>query len=214
MTSINTCTQKRINKELKDFNDEKFASIYQKSANIVRFFNSLNLSTYYINDSENSLKIMISKKNNQKLLLDISVPKCYPFKPYSISDHNLKRKNNFDRSYHKNINWLNDIKSKIYDKNVLSFFFRINYQMEPKFLKLLDKDCFCCNSLTCPHNWNPSLRIDHLLFEYLEMRFIFKYNQPYNYLYLINIYNNLNQMYFDKIPDEIVDKIFNYIIVT
>ena len=49
-----------------------------------------------------------------------------------------------------------------------------------------------------------------MLIQYLEMTFINKYSKPYNYLYIENIYNQLFENYFNKLPNEIIEMIFNY----
>ena len=94
---------------------------------------------------------------------------------------------------------------KLLDKKILLFFFENQYLIESKFLNLDNKSCYCCNSITCPSQWSPSCRIDHVLIEYLEFKFIEKYTSRLQYKYLKNIYNNL----FQQLPDEIIINIIN-----
>lgn len=203
-----SCIEKRLNNEIDDFENQRYYQLFSKSPCIIDFFNSLKLNLYTLdtnNDIEYPLKLIVSQHLKNQIILELNVPKYYPFKPFSISSFNLKKSNNI--SYHKYINNLNDPKQKIYDPKVLEFFFSIQYRTRPKFLSLEYQKCFCCHSLTCSHNWNPSLRINHLLLEYLEMKFICRYNQPYSYLQLTTLYQRLFDFYFGKLPIEILDKI-------
>ena len=207
-----SCIEKRLNKEIDDFEKQRYYQLFYKSPNIINFFDSLKLNLYILDtndDIEYPLKLIVSQHLKNQVVLELDVPKYYPFKPFSISLYNLKKSTNI--TYHKYINNLNNPKQKIYDPEILKFFFTIQYQIKPKFLNLESQKCFCCQSLTCSHNWNPSLRINHLLLEYLEMRFICQYNQPYSYLLLTTLYQQLFDLYFRKLPTEIMDKILSII---
>ena len=83
--------------------------------------------------------------------------------------------------------------------------------MNPKYLSLDNNQCFCCHSITCDQNWNPSLRIYHLILEYLEIKFICQYNQPYSYFKLKRSYDQLFDSLFGKLPSELMEKIINFI---
>ena len=198
--------QKRVNKEIEKFNNENNFTKY--SNEIIKFFRNCNLNTYYYNDNKD-LFLQILHKNN--IMLDLSIPQSYPFKPYSIKNCNIKFKNKHN-TYFRNIYMLNEAKNKIYDSNILTFFYKIQYGINPRFLNLNTNECFCCNSISCPYNWSPSLTIENILLEYLELNYINFYNKPYTYLKVLNIYNELFEKYFNKLPSEIIDKIFLYII--
>lgn len=208
---MNNCTLKRINKELKDFSDRNYYQTPIFSASINNFFDQLDLSLLVTLDQRLSDKITICQKKNSEIILELLIPDSYPFKPYQIINHNLKYENKLGANYYRSINIYNDPKYKIYNKDILKFFFIIYYQIEPKFLNLAKNDCFCCNSLTCPQNWNPSLRFNHVLIEYMELSFISKYNKPYSYLWLLNVYQQLFEKYFNKLPEDIINYIFHLI---
>ena len=187
---------KRINKEIEHFNDEKY--ILSISKPIENIFSQITLEV--INENESYfLKIY---KNNV-FFLELSISSCYPFKPYEIP--NIINNNNLNRiSYSKHLNNIYE-EVKLLDKKILLFFFKNQYLIESKFLNLDNKSCYCCNSITCPSQWSPSCRIDHVLVEYLEFKFIKKYTSRLQYKYLKNIYNNL----FQQLPDEIIINIIN-----
>lgn len=199
---------KRCNKEINNFKEKKYYNKYKK--NIVNFFDQLDIEKYLIDDELKDEYINISKKNNT--LIELKIPKSYPFKNYNIIYNNIinnSKNNSINNSYFKTLASIN--KNKLYDDKVMKFFYIILYQIEPIFLNLKTNDCYCCNSLNCYYNWNPSLTFENIILEYLELEFIFKYNKPYNYLYLLNIYNNLFQEYFNKLPDDIINIIILYI---
>jgi ubiquitin-protein ligase len=197
---------KRLHKEIELFvNKEKFNKY---NINIQKFFTNLHIKEYYINDNnkDNKDNIFLDfKDNNDKLLLTIAVPNSYPFKSYILIFNNITNKLNNKNSYFKNIGLLSE--NKIYDKKILAFFYKLQYGLESKFLNLNSNDCFCCNSLFCNHNWNPSLTFENILLEYLEIQFIVKYSKPYNYINILNIYNKLFHKYLNKMPLELLDKI-------
>jgi len=205
------CYQKRVNKEIQNFNIENNFNKY--SNEIINFFRHCNLNIYYSTDDQNlynkDLFLEIFDTNN-KMLLFLSVPRDYPFKPYTIKYCNINFKNK-SNSYFKNIYLLNE-KTKVYDSNILSFFYKIQYCINPRFLNLNTNDCYCCNSITCTYNWRVSLTVENILLEYLELNYINFYNKPYTYLKILNIYNKLFEKYFNKLPNEIIEKIFSYIL--
>lgn len=186
---------KRLHKEIELFiNKEKFNKY---NVNIQDFFTKLDIKEYYINDNV----LLDFRDNNNNLLLTIGVPNSYPFKSYIIIFNNVTNKLNNKNSYFRNIGLLNE--KKIYDKKILAFFYKLQYGLEPKFLNLKYNDCFCCNSLFCNHNWNPSLIFENVLLEYLEIQFIVKYSRPYNYINILNIYNKLFDEHLNKLPLEL-----------
>lgn len=189
---------KRIDKELENFNKEKYITKYNFTSlqNIFKNINVDIIVTSYSNTDKYFLKIL---KNN-KFYLELSIPSCYPFRPYEINNFNFYSNQN----YLKSISTLYE-KMKNKNKNIYIFFFENQYQIQSKFICLDNKSCYCCNSITCPNNWSPNCRIDHILIEYLELEYIKKYVSDLSYKYLNNIYNNL----FLKLPDEIIKIILN-----
>ena len=192
---------KRLHKEIELFNNKN--NFYKYNKNIQDFYYNLNILEYLSDNNETFLDF---KDNNNNLLLTIKVPKSYPFKPYEIIFNDKTNKLNNKNSYFKNIGILSE--KKIYDEKILSFFYKLYYGLEPKFLNLKYNDCFCCNSLFCNHNWFPSLTFENVLLEYLEIQFIIKYSRPYNYINILNIYNELFDKHLNKMPQELLDKIF------
>ena len=68
---------KRVNKELDDFYSEKYFSNY--SENIQKYFRSLNIQVYIINNDFNEYyNLKITNKNNNKTLLECHT-KLLPF---------------------------------------------------------------------------------------------------------------------------------------
>ncbi len=202
---------KRVNKELDDFYSEKYFSKY--SENIQKYFRTLDLQIYAVNssntDSEHYI-LKITNKNTNTLLLECHIPKSYPFKPYVVTKFRPVNINN-KIGYYRFLSLANSKKNKIYDKKILKFFYKLQYGYECNFLKLSDTTCFCCSSITCCANWNPSSKIDYLILEYLEAQFIINYNQPYSYLKLLNTYNGLFELFnFYKLPNEIIEIILSH----
>ena len=196
---------KRINKELENFNDKKYISI--ASNEIKNLFDKINIdiiSVPKINTMEKSYYLKVFK--NDKFYLELSIPSCYPFKPYDVASFRLQ-KSIIPYSRYMN-NAYERIKFK--DKEILIFFFKNQYQIEPNFLYLDKECCYCCSSIVCPNNWSPGCRIDNVLIEYLELEFIHKYSTKLGYKYLTNIYEELlKNTYFSQLPDELIEIILN-----
>ena len=202
---------KRVNKELDDFYSEKYFSKY--SENVQKYFRSLDIQVYIINNDDTNneyYNLKITNKNNNIILLECHIPDSYPFKPYVITK--FKTFNNTSKiGYYKYLSLINSKNSKIYDTKILDFFYKLQYGYRSHFLKLSDSSCFCCSSITCSHNWTPSFKIDNILLEYLEAQFIVNYNQPYNYLNLLNTYYGLFELFdFYKLPNEIIEIILSH----
>jgi ubiquitin-protein ligase len=189
---------KRLHKEIQIFNNKN--NFYKYNKNIQNFYNNLNILEYL---SENNDTFLDFKDNNNNLLLTIKVSKNYPFKPYKIIFNDKTNKLNSKISYFKNISLLGE--KKIYDSNILAFFYKLQYGIDSKFLNLKNNDCFCCNSLFCNNNWNPALTLENILLEYLEIQFIIKYSRPYNYINILNIFNELYDKHLNKLPIELQD---------
>jgi len=194
---------RRINREIKNFHDKKYISTYFN--NYKNYFENLDISLIYCDDNSIKHYLEISNKKTNQVLLRLIIPQQYPFKPYNVYTYHLT--SNKDKNYSKYISELNN-KNKIHNAEVLKFFYKIQYN-KPKFLNLDSNSCYCCASFNCPSNWHPGLTINNVLIEYLEMTFINKYSKPYNYLILENTYNYLFENYFNKLPNEIIEMIFN-----
>ena len=201
-------TLKRVNKELDDFYSEKYFSNYSK--NIQNYLRLFHIQVYIKNNSKDNnefLNLKITNKNSNKTILECHIPNSYPFKPYVITYfERFNNKNNNKIGYHKYLSLLNSKNNK-----VLAFFYNLQYGYKSRFLALSNTSCFCCSSITCSHNWCPSLKIDNLLLEYLESQYIMNYNQPYSYLNLLNIYNKLFELFdYYKLPNEIIEIILSH----
>ena len=201
---------KRINKELKDFFEKKYIiNKKEYKYKVVDFFYNLSITMYIVNDLINTYHLLITNIVTNKTILDILIPQEYPFKPFSIQDYS------FSKSNCNNINYLKYLgnTSKLfdsYDNTIMSFFYSIQYG-KPKFLNLNKCSCFCCSSITCAYNWSPACRINNILLEYLEIDFITNYCKKYNYKKITHIYNKLFELYFNKLPNEVIDIIFGFL---
>ena len=199
---MNRISLKRIYKEINDFKNQKNFENYSYA--IINFFNNLDLNIYIrLHDNIEDYHLEI-KTINDVLLLDLIIPNEYPFRNYNIFKYNLKN----------NKKKILDIvkKNKKYDKNILKFFYKIKNINKSKFLNLYNNDCYCCSTIICPGNWKPALKLNNILLEYIELKFIIKYNEPYNYLKILYIYNSLYELFFSKLPDEIIELIMSYIV--
>lgn len=202
---------KRINKEIKNFNEKMYCS-HIFSHNLLAFLGNLNLTIISVNTSNNSTKdeyfVLIKNKKNKKLL-ELKFPEYYPFKPYSVISYDSNVNNdllNNEISYYKYlINVGNKIQAK--NKNIYKFFFNNLYSLQPIFIDLSKNDCYCCNSITCKNMWSPASTINSVIYEYLEIRFIETYSSEKNYSHLCNIYNNLMLNVLGKLPQEIIETI-------
>ncbi len=68
------------------------------------------------------------------------------------------------------------INNKLYKNNILvhSKCARINQILKNNFV-----DCMCCSSIICDKNWSPAYRIENVLFEITQVRFIKNYVKQY-----------------------------------
>jgi len=202
---------KRINKEIKNFNEKMYCS-HIFSHNLLAFLGNLNLTIISVNKNNNTNKdeyfVLIKNRKNKKLL-ELKFPEYYPFKPYSVISYDSNVNNdllNNEISYYKYlINVANKIQTR--NKNIYKFFFKNLYSLQPYFLDLSKNDCYCCNSITCKNMWSPASTINSVIYEYLEIRFIETYSSEIGYNYLCNIYNNLIHNILGKLPQEIIETI-------
>ena len=193
---------KRINKELEYFFQKKYIDVIKYEYN---FYDSIKIYTFMFKDyNQENLHIKIEK--NDKILIEYEVPNDYPFKPFKIIKHNFK-----NLEWCKYLNVLCENIKQINNK-ILTFFYIIQSGKKPLFLNYnnnKNSKCFCCASYNCPVNWNPRLKLNNCLQEYIEVEFISKYIQKYNNKLLISIYNNFLICY--KLPEEIFEIIVNKI---
>ena len=206
---------KRINKEIKNFNEKMYCS-HIFSHNLLAILGNLNLTIISVNTNNNTNNnttkdeyfVLIKNKKNKKLL-ELKFPEYYPFKPYSVISYDSNVNNdlpNNEISYYKYlINVGNKIQAR--NKNIYKFFFNNLYSLQPIFIDLSKNDCYCCNSITCKNMWSPALTINSVIYEYLEIRFIETYSSEKNYIHLCNIYNNLMHNVLGKLPEEIIETI-------
>ena len=176
---------KRVNKELQDFNEEKY--FYKYSQKIIEFFRKLNIEIYTLSENSNDKYYLTVRKNDYNIIR-LSIPNEYPFKPYQIL--------NFDNNtFHLYTNIIQD-NTKFKNIKKLKFFYKLLYNNKSKFLSHNKIHCYCCSSVTCSANWSPACKIDYILMEYLELEFIKHYCQKNNYDNLIFTYNYLFNVLF------------------
>lgn len=188
----NPIVYKRLNRELKLYNDSYY---------------KYNIDVYsVIAENENSERkhLLVSIKNkDNSIFFKLILPNDYPFKPYIYYSH----LSNF--SYYKYIRNINThLKKNNIDKNIIDFFYTIYHNRKSNFLKLVDNDCFCCNSLFCYNNWVPSYNITNVINEVEEIKFIDDYKNHYNELKYI-----YNECYISRLPQDLITKILNIIII-
>jgi hypothetical protein len=204
---------KRINKEIKNFNEKTYSTnIF--SHKLLAFLGNLNLTIISVktnNNSNNDEYFLLIKNSKNKKLLELKFPEFYPFKPYSVISYDSNIKNNLlhnEISYYKYlINVNNKLQLNAKNKNIYKFFFKNLYSYQPYFLDLSKNDCYCCNSITCKNMWSPASTINSIIYEYLEIRFIETYSSEIGYTYLCNIYKNLIYNILGKLPQEIIETI-------
>jgi hypothetical protein len=205
---------KRINKEIENYNAKAYLAT-SESAGFTKYLLNylaglvLELSIMSISnkDKDKNEYFLLIKDANARQLLQLAYPEYYPFKPYSVLSYRssiINAKN--EMSYYKYLIAVNNaIKHK--DKTIYKFFYKNLYGHEPLFLNLDNNDCYCCNSNTCRNIWSPSLTINSIILEQLEIRFIETYCTKVGYSYLSNIYNNLMHSVLGKLPEEIISAI-------
>ena len=209
---------KRINKEIENYNAKAYLATSESAGFSKHLLNylaglALELSIMSISnkdkdkDKDKDEYFLLIKDANARQLLQLAYPEYYPFKPYSVLSYRssiINAKN--EMSYYKYLIAVNNaIKTK--DRNIYKFFYKNLYGHEPLFLNLDNNDCYCCNSNTCRNIWSPSLTINSIILEQLEIRFIETYCSKVGYSYLSNIYNNLMHTVLGKLPEEIISAI-------
>jgi hypothetical protein len=212
MTLIHkTSSFKRVNKELENFKAKKFFINLNK--NLLDFYNNVDIDLYITNDNNNeSILLEVAYKN--KIIYELNVPKEYPFKPYSIRNYFFKDELlNLNYSQYLN-NILKILKNNNINFNILYFFLLCKYGIKSKFLNETNDRCFCCTSLTCDNLWSPAFTVNNYINEYVELKFILNNSDINEYKKLENIYNclfNKNDIYFNKLPNVIIEYILSYI---
>lgn len=215
MTLIhNTPSFKRVNKELENFKTKKFLKNLNK--NLINFYNDVELDVYITNNNNNNVdeSILLEVAYKNKIIYELNVPKEYPFKPYSIRNYFFKDElSNLNYSQYLN-NILKILKNNNINYNILYFFLLCKYGIKSKFLNETNDRCFCCTSLTCHNLWSPALTVNNYINEYVELKFILNNSDINKYKKLENIYNclfNKNDIYFNKLPNDIIEYILSYI---
>ena len=201
---------KRINKEIQNFNERAYLTSSESvgfSKHLLNYLSGLRLEISIMSISNKDEYFLLIKDSNNKQILQLAYPEYYPFKPYSVLSYTSLNMKNVcianNMSYFKYlVSVSNAIKHR--NKNIYKFFYRNLYGREPLFLNLDSKDCYCCNSGTCANLWSPSLTINSIIFEQLEIRFIETYCSNVGYNYLSTIYNNLMHTVLGKLPEEII----------
>jgi hypothetical protein len=205
---------KRINKEIQNYNAKAYlvdgasAGFSKQLLNyLAGLVLELSIMSISNKDKDKDEYFLLIKDANARQLLQLAYPEYYPFKPYSVLSYRssiINAKN--EMSYYKYLIAVNNaIKTK--DRNIYKFFYKNLYGHEPLFLNLGNNDCYCCNSNTCRNIWSPSLTINSIILEQLEIRFIETYCSKVGYSYLSNIYNNLMHTVLGKLPEEIISAI-------
>jgi hypothetical protein len=205
---------KRINKEIENYNAKAYLATSESAGFSKHLLNylaglALELSIMSISnkDKDKDEYFLLIKDANATQLLQLAYPEYYPFKPYSVLSYRssiISAQN--EMSYYKYLIAVNNaIKHK--DKTIYKFFYKNLYGHEPLFLNLASNDCYCCNSNTCRNIWSPSLTINSIILEQLEIRFIETYCTKVGYSYLSNIYNNLMHSVLGRLPEEIISAI-------
>jgi len=206
---------KRINKEIENYNAKAYLTTSESAGftkHLLNYLAGLVLELSIMSISNKDEYFLLIKDANATQLLQLAYPEYYPFKPYSVLSYRspiINAKNEMvknEMSYYKYLIAVNNaLKHK--DKTIYKFFYKNLYGHEPLFLNLGNNDCYCCNSNTCRNIWSPSLTINSIIFEQLEVRFIETYCTKVGYNYLSNIYNNLMHSVLGKLPEEIISAI-------
>ena len=206
---------KRINKEIENYNAKAYLTTSESAGftkHLLNYLAGLTLELSIMSISNKDEYFLLIKDANATQLLQLAYPEYYPFKPYSVLSYRssiINAKNEMvknEMSYYKYLIAVNNaIKHK--NKNIYKFFYKNLYGHEPLFLNLGNNDCHCCNSNTCRNIWSPSLTINSIILEQLEIRFIETYCSKVGYSYLSNIYNNLMHTVLGKLPEEIISAI-------
>lgn len=203
---------KRINKEIENYNTKAYLATSESAGFTKQLLSylaglTLEISIMSVSNKDTYFLLIKDANANNAQILQLAYPEYYPFKPYSVLSYRssiINAKN--DMSYYKYLIAVNNrIKHK--DKNIYKFFYKNLYGHEPLFLNLATNDCYCCNSNTCQNIWSPSLTINSIILEQLEIRFIETYCSELGYSYLVNIYNNLMHTVLGKLPEEIINAI-------
>lgn len=178
---------KRIINEINKFNScSKYSNDYQATA---------------LTNNENITVVSIYRKPysdynyNSEKLCDFVCPNDYPFKPFKIcspiySNYQKFLANIKYNNYNYNITWLLSVFTQ---KNLFN-----------------NHICFCCESVTCNNNWDPTILFVDGVSEYLKNK------QLYKYLIHTKIHVYLEKIFlqtFGTFPRKITDLILKFIII-
>ena len=176
------CTKKRIIRELtKTYPDlqEKYNINY--SLILLNYDEKINqIGLIYNNNISNN-----NISNNNNLKLTFTHLNSYPFKPPHIQLKNA--------TYTR---WSTNItKNKSNDDIFLAYIFTvINIPITYKYFKTIpnNKDCLCCDSLTCGNNWGPGYNLFDLTIEYLSRKKLELFLKPLMLKYISTIFYDDN----------------------
>ncbi len=200
--------QKRILKELKDYNNNPISKLY-----------TLNLFDSYLDNMNIIYEIdVIHNKNKNKIFL-FKIKLDYPFKPplcykyiYSIVNDTIEYSRwavQTGSLLNKNINKLNLTEYDI----LLMWFFIINKNInflykKPIFDIKLPQKCLCCTSIICPDLWNPTIKLSDILLEYHLRNEMFNLSSPLSIRYIRSIFNNNKWNLSPDLVEYILNKLF------
>ena len=157
--------------------------------------------------------IINNKTNN--LIIQITIPNDYPFKPYNIflldNHYNLE-------SYNKWCSKLIDY--KLLDQNIIDkqqfldnifyqwAFASIRYPLFKKYLNIPYQGiCYCCDSIICSGKWSPSYTMVDILCEYIIRKQFLIYGNALNLRIINSIFSN-NKWY---IPNDVICHIISFL---
>jgi ubiquitin-protein ligase len=179
-------SQKRIHNEMKRF-PQTMATL------------NMNASLYELDGSDFNPPRHFGVFNQNKKLLQLTIPPDYPFKSPKVLIMNKEKLENYDqwsrsiydghgpKSFH--------IGSRDYCNFFLAWVFSLIYkpQLAPywKFIPSKKNDhCLCCESITCSNNWSPSKTISDILMEFIARRNFFINCSPLMQRWIKPIFDN------------------------
>lgn len=191
---------KRVNNEIK------------KSSNLSNF-PPYEITWLNVYDRSDIISCKISIDICNKSILIIEIPKTYPFTPPLLYlNYRVKNKRYIDFCGYVTqvINKRTFLSS--YDLQ-LAWLFSLNFSNPVKnyshnnIPNSIPINCFCCNTITCYHNWNPGFTVRDAIYEFFFTKNLLFYTSQVGIKYINQIFNN------DKwtIPQDIVLHILKFI---